>query len=101
MQLVFSWAPKLARKCESKHWFPCGADGRSVYGGHVETQTMQPADCRLSVIFFYLYLNFLVKFLLQFPEGASTMEEGKLFLSVTVLYCHDYLNFLVEEAFSG
>ena len=28
-QLVFSWAPKLARKCESKHWFPCGADGRS------------------------------------------------------------------------
>ena len=29
------------------------------------------------------------------------MEEGKLFLSVTVLYCHDYLNFFVEEAFSG
>ena len=28
MQLVFYWAPKLARKCESKHWFPCGADGR-------------------------------------------------------------------------
>ena len=40
MQLVFSWAPKLARECESKHWFPCGADGRSfvrsVYG-HVIT----------------------------------------------------------------
>ena len=30
------------------------------------------------------------------------MEEGKLFLSVTVLYCHDYLNcLLVEDAFSG
>ena len=29
MQLVFSWAPKLARKCESKHWFPCGVDGRA------------------------------------------------------------------------
>ena len=30
------------------------------------------------------------------------MEEGKLFLFVTVLYCHDYLFFfLVEEAFSG
>ena len=27
-------------------------------------------------------------------------EEGKLFLSV-ILYCHDYLNFLVEEALSG
>ena len=25
----FLWAPKLARKCESKHWLPCGADGRS------------------------------------------------------------------------
>ena len=36
VQSVFSWAPKLARKCESKHWFPCGTDGRpfvrSVYG---------------------------------------------------------------------
>ena len=32
----FSWVPKLPRKCESKHWFPYGADGRSfvqsVYG---------------------------------------------------------------------
>ena len=36
MQLVFYWAPKLARKCESKHWFPCGADGRSY--GHVITK---------------------------------------------------------------
>ena len=39
---------------------------------------------------------------ISFPAGASTMKEGKLFLSVTVLYCHDYLIFfLVEEAFSG
>ena len=29
VQLVFSWAPKLARKCESKHWFPYGAHGRT------------------------------------------------------------------------
>ena len=29
VQLVFSWAPKLARKWESKHWFPWGADGRT------------------------------------------------------------------------
>ena len=34
------------------------------------------------------------------PSGRSENdEEGKLFLSVTVLYCHDYLNFLVEKAF--
>ena len=24
------WAPKLATKCESKHWHACGADGRSL-----------------------------------------------------------------------
>ena len=32
MQSVSSWAPKVARKCESKNWLPCGSDGRSVYG---------------------------------------------------------------------
>ena len=35
VQSVFSWAPKVVRKCESKHWFSCGADEwlleRSVY----------------------------------------------------------------------
>ena len=36
VQSVFSWAPKEARKCESKHWYACGADGREVYG-HVIT----------------------------------------------------------------
>ena len=34
-------APKLARKCEIKHWYACDADGRkigwSVYG-HVIAQ---------------------------------------------------------------
>ena len=41
VQLVFSWAPKLVRKCKSKHWFPCGADGRSFVrsvSGHVITK---------------------------------------------------------------
>ena len=27
-----SWAPKVVRKCESKHWFSCGADGRRADG---------------------------------------------------------------------
>ena len=44
-----------------------------VLSGHVETQTIQTADCADRadcedcadwVLFFYLYLNFLVKFLL-------------------------------------
>ena len=27
---VASGLPKLARKCEIKHWFSCGADGRAL-----------------------------------------------------------------------
>ena len=40
MQSAFSWAPKVVRKCESKHWYACGADGRSVGRpvGHVITK---------------------------------------------------------------
>ena len=40
MQSASSWAPKVARKCESKHWYACGADGRSVGRsvGHVITK---------------------------------------------------------------
>ena len=30
VQPAFSWAPKVARKYESKLWYACGADGRSV-----------------------------------------------------------------------
>ena len=30
MQSFFSWAPKVVRKCERKHWFSCGVDGRSL-----------------------------------------------------------------------
>ena len=32
VQSAFSWAPKVARKCESKHWYTCGADGRAAGG---------------------------------------------------------------------
>ena len=27
---VFSWAPKVVTKCESKHWLSCGANRQSV-----------------------------------------------------------------------
>ena len=42
VQSTSPWAPKVVRKCESKHWFSCGKDGRrsvgqSVYG-HVITK---------------------------------------------------------------
>ena len=30
VQSAFSWAFKVARKCESKHWFACGVDSRSL-----------------------------------------------------------------------
>ena len=29
MKCLFSIVPKVVRKCESKHWFSCGAEGRS------------------------------------------------------------------------
>ena len=45
-----------------------------------------------------VYLRVIAQ-LRRFHAGASTMEEGKLFLSVTVLYCHDYLNFLSRKRF--
>ena len=40
VQSAFSWAPRVARKCESKHWYACGAEGRSVARsvGHVITK---------------------------------------------------------------
>ena len=41
MQSVFSWAPKVARKYDRKHWYACGADGRSVVRsvyGHLITK---------------------------------------------------------------
>ena len=36
VQSASSWAPKVAKKCESKHRYACGADRRSV--GHVITR---------------------------------------------------------------
>ena len=39
MQSVFSWAPKVGRKCESRNWYACGSVGRSeVVYGHVITK---------------------------------------------------------------
>ena len=34
-----------------------------------------------------------------FTQERSEHEDGKLFLSVTVLYCHDYLNFFSRRSF--
>ena len=28
VQSVFSWTLEVVSKCESKHWFSCGAEGR-------------------------------------------------------------------------
>ena len=32
VQSVFSWAPKVARNWESKHWYASGGDGRRSVG---------------------------------------------------------------------
>ena len=43
VQSAFSLAPKVARKCESKHWYTCGADGRAAGGpaGGVQSRDYQ------------------------------------------------------------
>ena len=40
MQSVFSRAPKVVRRCESKHWFSRGADGRSLGVGSCDYQIL-------------------------------------------------------------
>ena len=45
---------------------------------HVEMQTMQTSDCADSVIFFYLYLNFLVNVLLYFPASSHYVHCASL-----------------------
>ena len=59
VQSVFSWAPKLGRKCKSKHWFPCGADGRSVgwsVYGQCSTGALIFSDflCTISIVLGYI-----------------------------------------------
>ena len=61
VQLVFSWAPNLARKCESKHWLPCGADRRSrdyhifsdVHDEHVVIYTVLSESVLLGLRFIH------------------------------------------------
>ena len=42
VQSVFSWAPKVVRKCKSKHWFPVvrteGCSGGRSVCSHVITK---------------------------------------------------------------
>ena len=37
----FSCAPKLARKCEIEHWFPCDADADDGRAGGVRSRDYQ------------------------------------------------------------
>ena len=51
-QLIKAWmynirlqAPKLARKCEIKHWYACGADGRKVGRSEGRKVGLRSRDC--------------------------------------------------------
>ena len=71
--------------------------------GHVETQIMQTVDCRLQTVQtecnFFLLVPSVSSKIFSIVSRASTMEEGKLFLSVTLLYCLDYLNVFSRRSF--
>ena len=62
----------------------------SRVGNEKITRSSLPADVKAVFACFQLC---------RFHAGASTMEDGKLFLSVTVLYCHDYLFFQQKKLF--
>ena len=59
VQLVFSWAPKLA-KSVSKHWFSCGADGRRAGGVRSRDYQIFWDGSSAMKLFFYtaLFLQF-------------------------------------------
>ena len=71
VQSVFSWAPKVVRKCESKHWFSCGADGRSV-GRSVGTRSR---DCKI----FWDGLDYLAMGLLPRARFARAWSSAITF----------------------
>ena len=81
MQSAFSWAPKVARKCESKHWYACGADGRSVgrsrdyqifWDGYIYLPMVLRwralrAELRYNYLFLMLYSQAGLKKVAEFP----------------------------------
>ena len=78
MQSVFPWAPKVARKCESKQ-YACGADGwslgraggRSVYG-HVITKFL------FGWVVYHIFLPMVLRGALRAPElRYEAFQEGK------------------------
>ena len=62
------------------HWRTCLLRSRHL-SCHATRLPLQPLKRKRSIVVTG-----------RFHAGASTMEEGKLILSVIVLYCHDYLN---------
>ena len=72
VQYQFSIAPKLARKCEIEHWFPCGADGRAGCGravyGHVITKFLGWVD---SLSYGALFARVEFRYYRQISEGAN------------------------------
>ena len=52
LQSAFSWAPKVDRKCESKHWYACGAEGQAA-GGTTAVKLLNRYFCFLCWDFIY------------------------------------------------
>ena len=64
VQLASSLVPKVVRKCESKHWFSCGADGLAA--GEILRKWVQPIA--LCTFFNLIGLTQLFQWVLHFCQ---------------------------------
>ena len=77
VQYQFSCAPKLARKCEIEHCFPCGADGRAG-SGRVRSRDYQ--------IFCDRWVDLL-------SYGALLARASRTWSSAIMVQSHSYFNY--------
>ena len=68
-----SWAPKVARKCEIKHWFPCCANGRSFGVQSREYQSLSDGLIMLAPVLYAYACGALLQ-----------IEDPILFVSVDI-----------------
>ena len=93
MQSAFFWAPKVARKCESKHWYACGADGRAA-GGR--------AGGRCTVTWLPNFLGWVDLLTHGAPEARFARQSSAKTLYELIyrgIFYHSFFLFACEQSF--
>ena len=82
LQSAFSWAPKVDRKCESKHWYTCGAEGQAAGG--------TTAVKRLNRYFCFLLLGFHLPVREKWAKMYKSVSQHNylpIFLKILSFFC--------------